>query len=268
MTDSAAFVGSIPERYDRCLGPMLFEPYADEMVRSLEFHPGIDILELAAGTGIVSKRLAAHLPADGSLTVTDLNEPMLEIARSKVNSPNVRFEAADACELQFEDGQFDTLVCQYGVMFFPDKPKAMREAFRVLRPGGMYRFNVWDAIEHNEVTLAAHGVLQSMFGEQAPSFYSVPFGFYDLDVIHDLLQSAGFQVASAQTMLLPCVSETVERAVEGLYGGSPIAIELQELDDESAANTRAALHERLKSKFGDNPMRATMQAHVVEARKP
>src|SRR5258708_18980616 len=130
---SAGFVGSIPENYDRGLGPMIFADYAKDIARRGASHRPSRVLETAAGPGIVSRCLRDLLPTSTSLTVTDLNPPMLDVARAKFRpSESVEFQPADATALSFGDGAFDAVVCQFGVMFYPDKDRSYREAHRVL----------------------------------------------------------------------------------------------------------------------------------------
>jgi ubiquinone/menaquinone biosynthesis C-methylase UbiE len=165
MNDSAnQFVGSIPENYDNGLGPNIFIDYADDLARRAGAAGASDVLELAAGTGIVSRRLRDALAPDARLTVTDLNPPMLGVAQAKFSDGEaVVFTPADAMALPFGDAQFDLIVCQFGVMFFPDKIASYREAARVLRPGGRYIFNTWGTMEANPFSLIAHEVTARFF---------------------------------------------------------------------------------------------------------
>ena len=135
-TNDATFAGSIPALYDRHLGPVLFEPYAADMVRRFARLSEGAILETASGTGIVTQQLASALPAAVRIVATDLNQPMLDHASSKPGMERVEFRQADALKLPSADGQFDAVVCQFGVMFFPDRVAAYREARRVLKPNG------------------------------------------------------------------------------------------------------------------------------------
>lgn len=142
-SDTARFVGDIPHFYDRCLGPVLFQAYAEDLSRRVILRAPRNVLEVAAGTGIVTRVLRDRLHAQARLTATDLNAPMLEAAREKFRpDEEVRFEPADALNLTFPDESFDCVVCQFGLMFFPDKLAALRETRRVLKPHGRYLFSV------------------------------------------------------------------------------------------------------------------------------
>jgi ubiquinone/menaquinone biosynthesis C-methylase UbiE len=171
MADQAAqFVGTIPENYDRGLGPHVFVDYAADLVRRVASGSPSKVLELAAGTGIVTRMLRDALPASAHLLATDLNPPMLEVARKKFNAGDkIVFQPADATALPFEDAAFDAIACQFGVMFFPDKDKSYREAYRVLSPGGRYLFNVWDAFEYNPFARIAHETIGRFLPPDVPA---------------------------------------------------------------------------------------------------
>jgi ubiquinone/menaquinone biosynthesis C-methylase UbiE len=167
--DAAGYIGSIPQHYDRSLEPLIFADYAADISHRVAACNPARVLETAAGTGIVTRRLRDVLPVSVRLTATDLNPPMLEIARTKFRAgEQVDFQPADATELPFADGSFDAVVCQFGVMFFPDKDKSYREVYRVLTHGGHYMFNIWDSHRHNPFGRIAHEVTGSFFPADPP----------------------------------------------------------------------------------------------------
>ena len=193
MSNDASFVGNIPEHYDRCLVPISFVDYAADIARRAAAWSPARVLEIAAGTGVVTRQLRDLLPAGAHLTATDLNPPMLEIARAKFRpDEQVDFRPADATTLPFPDCSFDAVVCQFGVMFFPDKDKSYREIHRVLAPGGRYLFNVWDSHSYNKVGRIAHEVAGDFFPADPPQFYKVPFSCHQIDPIKESLIGAGF----------------------------------------------------------------------------
>jgi ubiquinone/menaquinone biosynthesis C-methylase UbiE len=171
MSDAASFVGNIPEHYERGLGPLIFVDYAADIARRAAACSPARVLETAAGTGIVTRQLRDLVPAAARLTATDLNPPMLEVARAKFRpGEHVDFRPADATTLPFPDGSFDAVVCQFGVMFFPEKDKSYHETYRVLAPGGRYLFSVWDAHRYNPFGRIAHEVASSFFPADPPQF--------------------------------------------------------------------------------------------------
>ncbi len=184
ISQSSRFIGNIPVHYDEGLGPRIFFDYADELARCVVEHRPRSVLELAAGTGIVTRRLRDALPDDCHLLASDLNAPMLEVAQAKFDAgESVGFETADATDLRFDDGLFDLVTCQFGVMFFPDKAKSYSEVLRVLKPGGNYVFNVWGSWDKNPYAEIVHHVIADFFPDNPPGFYRVPFGCYDIDYL-------------------------------------------------------------------------------------
>lgn len=262
---NAIFGGSIPENYDRYLGPSFFEPFADDLVARLDPKRHQKVLEVACGTGIVTRRLRDCLPAEAELIATDLNPAMFALAQHKFDpKENVIWREADASALPFADGSFDAVVCQFGVMFFPDKEVAMRETHRVLRSGGVFLFNVWDSLEQNPVARTAHEMIASFFDHDPPSFYEVPFGFHDVNVIRGLLETTGFQEIEISAVAMPCQSRSAAEFAIGLVRGNPVATAIQERG-VSVDRVVGAVEKELGERFGVAPLETTMQALVCRA---
>jgi ubiquinone/menaquinone biosynthesis C-methylase UbiE len=189
----AAFVGSVPAHYDRYLGPILFHHYADDLAARLPVSRGMRVLEVACGTGILTERLVRRVSGQGTVVATDLNDAMLAHGKARQpGGPGLEWRQADGTSLPFPDRSFDAVVCQFGLMFFPDKAAGVREAYRVLRPGGTYLFNVWDALERNPVARIAHETIATFFPGDPPQFYTVPFSLHDPAAVRSLLDAAGF----------------------------------------------------------------------------
>jgi len=190
--DATGFVGSIPEYYDRGLGPIIFADYAEHTARLVAGYAPSRVLETGAGTGIVTRRLRDLLPATTRLIATDLNPPMLDVAQKKFRPDEpIEFQHADAMALPFADASFDAVVCQFGAMFFPEKEKSYREAYRVLAPGGRYVFSVWDG-DYQLVGRIADEVAAQFFPTDPPQFYRVTTSYNKIDPIKDSLSDAGF----------------------------------------------------------------------------
>jgi ubiquinone/menaquinone biosynthesis C-methylase UbiE len=270
MTDAnAAFAGSIPQQYDDYLGPLFFEPYAADLASRLRLDAGDALLELACGTGIVTQHLVAGLPRGASLTATDLNEAMLAIAQKKIDHAEpVTWEAADACALPFGDDWFDAVVCQFGLMFFPDKPLALREVHRVLHPGGTFVFSVWDSLAENPLARIAHEVIARFFTSDPPGFYHVPFGMSDVGAIETMLQDAGFASVESETKAITGRSVSAHHAATGLVTGAPVAHAILERATASPEAIIAAVATALAAEGGDAPLTLPMRAHIFTARRP
>ena len=197
MSDSAAqFSGSVPGFYDRYLGPVLFEPYAVDLVSRLPAGDRLRVLEIACGTGIVTRRLRESLGKSATLVATDLNEAMVSYARDAVPAPGIDWQQADAQALVFDDGAFDVLVCQFGFMFLPDKVQGFREARRVLASGGVLLANVWHSLEANPVAGAIHTTVARLFPADPPRFLETPYGYHDTARIHADMAQAGWETCS------------------------------------------------------------------------
>jgi ubiquinone/menaquinone biosynthesis C-methylase UbiE len=265
MTSSdVRFAGSIPAIYDRCLRPLLFEPYAHDLAARAAAASPLTLLETAAGTGIVTEALVERLP-DAEIVATDLNPAMLEIASARIGGGRLSFQAADAQELPFADASFDAVVCQFGVMFFPDRIRAYREARRVLRPAGRFLFNAWNRIEENPVTDAATAALAAAFPADPPSFFRrVPHGYWDVRRIEADLEAAGFREIAIETVEQRSRSPSPYDAATGLCQGTPLRSEIEARDMALAEATRVAAA-ALQALYGAGAIDAPMSAHVVQA---
>jgi SAM-dependent methyltransferase len=268
MSDQpASFIGSIPENYDRGLGPVFFTDFADDMARRAAASAPRRVLETCAGTGIVTRRLRDMLAASTQLVATDLNPPMLEVARGKFKSGEaVEFQPADATELPFPDRSFDAVVCQFGVMFFPDKEKSYREAHRVLAPGGRYLFSVWDEHRFNPAPRLIHELLGGLFPDDPPGFYEVPFAYHRIDPIREAVTEAGFSDFRAAVLHIDKAVPDMGPFARGLIYGNPVVeqIRMRGGDPDDILKTLTAA---LRREFGD-PGHVPLQVIMFEATRP
>jgi ubiquinone/menaquinone biosynthesis C-methylase UbiE len=264
--NAAGFTGSIPQHYEQGLGPLIFVDYASDIARRVAAGNPARVLETAAGTGIVTRKLRDALPARAHLTATDLNPPMLEVARGKFRTgEQVEFQPADAVALPFADASFDAVVCQFGVMFFPDKAKSCSEVYRVLAPGGRYVFSVWDSHRYNPFGRIAYEVPGRFFPADPPQFYNVPFSCHQIDPIKELLIAAGFRDINVAVVGLQKDIPDASVFARGLIYGNPMIDQVRTRGGVDPELIVDALAQALRREFGADPGRMPLQAIVFSA---
>ncbi|HET7500885.1 MAG TPA: methyltransferase domain-containing protein [Kofleriaceae bacterium] len=265
--DDAAYVGEIPERYHHGIGPFLFEPFARRTAERVKALAPRRVLETACGTGIVTRRVREALPGDATLIASDLNAPMLAVARRALgDSTGVEWACADMCKLQFGDREFDAVVCQFGLMFVPDKLQAVREAHRVLRPGGRLLLMTWAPLERNPVVNLAHRALAAVFPDDPPQYLErAPFGYGDPDVLMDLLIAGGFHAAEVDVLETAAISPSARDLAIGLIEGYPLVDEIRLRDADRLPAAIDAVAAAIVRQFGDGPVRSQIAALVAAA---
>jgi ubiquinone/menaquinone biosynthesis C-methylase UbiE len=258
------FAGSVPKLYDTYLVPLIFRPYATDLARRAAARPVTRVLEIAAGTGVVTRALAEVLPAGAAIVATDLNQAMLEQAAAVGTKRAVQWRQADAMQLPFGDGEFDAVVCQFGVMFFPDKPKAFAEARRVLKPGGAFLFNVWDRIEDNEFADTVMQALATMFPQDPPRFMArTPHGYHDRATIGRELAQGGFSAPRIDTVTERSRAESARIPAVAYCQGTPWRGEIEARGATRLEEATGVAEEAIARKFGRGPVDGKIQAHVV-----
>ncbi|MBR0712763.1 class I SAM-dependent methyltransferase [Bradyrhizobium liaoningense] len=261
------FAGSVPENYDRYMVPLIFQSYADDMARRVAARSPKAVLETAAGSGVVTRAVAALLPDDATYVATDLNQPMLDHAKLRQGSDaRVSWRQADALSLPFPDGSFDVVCCQFGAMFFPDRVKGYREARRVLKPSGGFIFNVWDRIEDNVIAADVTDAMAEFFPDDPPRFLArTPHGYHDTAQIRRDVLDAGFSGVTIATRTDQNRAISAQLAAISYCQGTPLRneIEARRPDALEAATAHAA--KVIAARHGEGEISAKIQAHVIEA---
>jgi ubiquinone/menaquinone biosynthesis C-methylase UbiE len=258
------FSGSIAQLYEKHLVPLIFEPYAADLAERLRARRVSRVLEIAAGTGVVTRALAQSLPAIVSIVATDLNQAMLDQGAAIGTARSVEWRQADAMRLPFDDASFDAIVCQFGVMFFPDKPKAFAEARRVLKPGGIYIFNVWDRIEENEFADVVTQALAQLFPADPPRFMArTPHGYHDANVIRRDLAAGGFGAPRIDTKAARSRAESPRIPAIAYCQGTPLRSEIEARGADRLGEATDVAATALAARFGRGPVDGKIQAHIV-----
>jgi SAM-dependent methyltransferase len=262
------FDGSIPEFYDTYLTPLIFEPYANDLAQRVLREPVDAVLEVAAGTGVVTRALVDALGPDVPIMATDLNESMLSHGATVRADASVSRQVADAQSLPFDDGSFDAVVCQFAVMFFPDRAQAYAEARRVLRPGGRFLFNVWDSLKDNDLPRILSETLAEVFPDDPPDFLArTPYGYSNLDTITDDLRRAGF-TAESQCETLAARSKAADPSVAAMAfcHGTPLRNEILARDASLLTHVTQRVAAEISTQCGPGPIDAKIQAKIISAR--
>jgi SAM-dependent methyltransferase len=220
VSASATFKG--PEYYDNCLGPIWFDPFAADLVQRLRKKPPGNVLEIACGTGLVTRRLREHVDPSLQIVATDLSKVMLDYARAKHAAQiGIEWREADALKLPFENAAFGAVVCGFGIMFVPDRLAMLKEARRVLVEGGILLFNVWDRIEENPHAAANAEVVEGLFPGDAEMRFRMPYGMHDFALLRQLLTDARFRDTRIETKRIAIEGADPRTMATGQIRGTP-----------------------------------------------
>jgi ubiquinone/menaquinone biosynthesis C-methylase UbiE len=261
------FGGSIAEIYDRFLVPLIFESYALDLAERLARIEPHNVLETAAGTGVLTRAIASQLPAHARIAATDLNQPMLDRAAARQSHDRrIAWRQADALALPFGDQEFDAVACQFGVMFFPDKVQGYREARRVLKRGGHFFFNVWDRISENEFADVVTEALAAFFRQDPPRFLArTPHGYHDVERIRAELTAAGFAKVSVDTVDGESKAASPRDPAIAYCQGTPLRNEIEARDASRLEDATTLAADALARRFGSGPIEGGIRALVITA---
>ncbi len=247
--------------------PLLFAPYADEIADRIRALGPRRVLEVAAGTGVLTRAMAARLPEAVEIVATDLNASMLEHAASIGTTRSVSWRTADAQSLPFDDAGFDAVVCQFGAMFFPDRPRAYAEARRVLRPGGTFVFSTWTSIGENELAHVVQETLAILYPDDPPRFMErTPHGYFDAAQIERDVAAGGFPGRPRiETLVLRSRAASAREAAIAYCEGTPLRGEIEARGAPGLAAATDAAESAIARRFGAGAIDAKMGARIVTA---
>lgn len=265
---SVSFSGNIPAFYDAYLGPLFFEPFSLDMAERISALRPKKVLELACGTGRLTRHLIRTLPGNPEITATDINPAMLAYAGEQLkDEPSIRWDMVDAVSLPYADNSFNCIVSQFGVMFYSDRPKAYAEAYRALKPDGMLLCLAWDKLSNNPAALITHQTLEHFFPVDTPGFYQIPFSYHDEHLIQYDLALGGFKEMYSVLISLTGYASTAEAAAKGLLEGTPAYTAIMERDEALMQPLQRELSARLAERFGATDLKVPLQARLFVAAK-
>lgn len=259
--------GTFPQHYDDNLGPFIFRPYALNLVSRIDPEGLNNVLELACGTGQVTAPLLDQLSAASQLIASDLSPDMMTVAKAKISAPNVQWAQVDMTVIPYDDDTFDLVVCQFGIMFAPDKAKALSEMYRVLKPGGRLLFNTWGKIANNRVFQVFNEVMIRLMDTNLGAAAQGPFAMPDKEPVLALMEAAGFQNRRAESVAMVSEATSAAQAATGFFQGSVMSVTLMKNSPVMAAKIQHEIEQAFRHELGDTPMRTPLQAWVFDATK-
>jgi len=266
-TLSFNFSGNIPMHYDRYLGPLYFEPYALEIAKRIDPSLVKIALEIACGTGRVTRHLRTIIPSTSKLIASDISPDMVGVAKEKLKTADIDWQIFDAQDLPIDDNSIDLVVCCFGFMFVPDKLKAFSEIYRILKPGGTFLFSTWDSLEFNGASFVHRNAARKYLEDLTPESYLLPFSMNDDNMIKKALREVGFLSIIIERVDKVAASPTAKEAAFGIVRGGPFYNELMKRNPAWIDELQTAVEKELVEKFGASPMAAPMRALVIDAKK-
>ena len=272
MTDATRFQfhnPSVPKAYDEFLVPRLFEPWAKLLLDEADLRPGESVLDVATGPGTVARLAAVRVGAKGRVVATDIAQPMLDIAKAK-SQPSAAAAPIDylyspAAPLAVPTGTFDAVLCQQGLQFFPDRPSALREMRRVLRPSGRTAIAVWGELERNEIYAAFHAALQATVRSDLAELITAPFSWPSGTALKSAAEDVGFRNVHLSTRSLSMVLEGgLEQAIQS-FAATPVAPGVGELPQDVQQAFFAHLRQEMTRLLRDGKVIGEMTSNMIIA---
>ena len=264
--DAAWYSGSVAQHYEKYQGPVFFEPYALEVANRIDASAVTVALEIACGTGRVTRQLRKALAPESKLIATDLSPDMLQVAKEELKGFDIEWQVADAQALPFENNSIDLIVCCFGYMLVPHKDKAFMEAHRVLRQGGTLLFTTWDRLGSNGASYIHRQVVKKFLGE-LPASYTTAFSMNDEEEIETRLRKAGFSEIVIERVEKTASGLSAEEVAKGLACGGSIYNDIMKRNPKWIPQIKSDIEKELAENYGDAPMKSPMCALFTTARK-
>jgi ubiquinone/menaquinone biosynthesis C-methylase UbiE len=265
MAESSSGFSRASAAYERVMVPAVFGPWAKDLLDTVPLAPGMRVLDVACGTGVVARFAAPQIGPTGRVVGLDTNEAMLAVARAQPQptGANIEWRQGDATKLPFPDAEFDTVLCQHGLQYVPDRPAALREMKRLLVSSGRLGLSVFS--QSIGYKIFEHTAAQFV-GEKAAAIMREPFALNDLDELSGLLRMVELSVLDLHTKTLPARFASATDFIEYQLGGR-LANAVSTLTDETRTALVAALRKAFEPYVGPDGLAFPMEANVVLARK-
>jgi len=271
MTDASKFQftnPSVPKAYEEFFVPRLFEPWAALLLDEAQLKKGQAIIDVATGPGTVARLAAPRLGPKGRIVATDISRPMLDIARAKralAGAAPIEYVESPAAPLAAPTGAFDVVLCQQGLQFFPDRPAALREMKRVLKPGGHAVVAVWTAISRNQIFAAFHAALRAATPRDLADLITAPFSWHSSAELKAAAEEAGFRKVRLLTRSLPMVMEKgLEQAVQS-FSATPVSPGVAALPQSIQDSFFARMRQELSALVVDGKVIGEMVSNIIVA---
>ncbi len=260
-----------PETYERIMVPVWMADWAEDLIRAGEVGPGKRVLDVACGTGIVARKSAGLVGPRGRIAGLDANEGMLRVAvkcAEKAGCPAIEWHRGDVCRMPFSSGEFDTVLCQQGLQFFPDKAGALKEMARVLAPGGRLALCVWGRFESAPHVVIMSDVIGRYLGKDSTAMFMAACSLADNTVLQTLVQNAGFTRVHIRSAVKVARHPSLEEFLPAYLSIFPIAAEIAAMPEEKRARMFCDLALAMRVLVDDDGLAMPTENHILTAAVP
>jgi ubiquinone/menaquinone biosynthesis C-methylase UbiE len=256
--------GTRGEIYEKHMVPAIFGLWAPDLVDSARVRPGERVLDVACGTGVVTRVIAERVGPGGRVVGLDSNPDMLAAARTAPSQSNIDWLVENAMSMSLLDQAFDAVVCQQGFQFFPDKVAALQEMRRVLVPGGRLALSVWRSVDQSPAFRILRDHLARRLGPEKAALR--PFGLPDGQAIGAMISSAGFRDVKVRAEVKISRFQSPQHMVLSIAGGAPTMFgALVEQGPDEIEAVALEIAEATRTYFDDEGWAAPMASNIITA---